>query len=528
MTEKDARSASPASTHPIFTPAYAAAAGPGDFPWTWDQFQRYSVLAAFIGHFYSGGSPLLLDVGGLSPLRTGAGAWLPAKRIYAGNTLVLDTTFHQEPGFIQGDGGRLPFKSASFDIVSALDVIEHLPAGRREIFISEICRVSRGAVVMSAPFQDPYIEEAERLLFDEIVSLYGIEHRQLLEHREYGLPEPGAVSAWLSSALPGASAAEFSYGSLLNWIYHQSIKNVFMFRKEAEAIHELMDRWLASRHDYWDFEPPFSRRFWISSRAAGRRKLNRGIAKMMSRLGERRPSPPPFGDLLRLSGSLAGFVAMERVLAVVVTEGEGAHLEECLAHLFTQEVDFDLEILVWELAGGGDAGPRAEGLRNRFPGLRYFSPRDGKNLQAALLELGFRSTGRFMLLLADDILLPQSSVADFRNALSSCSEYDLLSPEILFQEKAGQPAVGTAGFGKEGDMQKFAGITSARQAVKPDASEADWLRSECQFFRREALAGRRLKKDVPSKKEIFLWEKEGRDRKILFAPEFIVHKCPTT
>ena len=258
---------------------------PGDdFPWTWDQFQRYAVLAAFLDVFYSGRRPRLLDVGGASPFRNGIGFWLPARRIRPDTTIVLDLILHRERGFVRGDACRLPFKTASFDVVSALDVIEHIPGDMREAFVSEICRVSRGSVLIAAPFHDSFIDEAERLLLEQVKTLYGIEHRQLLEHRECGLPEAGVVSGLLKSCAPEASRIEFSYGSLRSWLYHQSLKNVFMFRPESDSIHEVMDRWMASRQDYWEGEPPFSRRFWISSRDIGRRKLGGGAARIMARL----------------------------------------------------------------------------------------------------------------------------------------------------------------------------------------------------------------------------------------------------
>jgi len=500
-------------------PPSGAAPAAGDFPWTWDQFQRYSVLAAFVDVFYSGRSPRLLDVGGLSPRRTGAGSWLPAKSVYAGNTVVLDIGFHPESGFVQGDACRLPFKTASFDVISALDVLEHIPSDMRENFISELARVSAGAILVSAPFQDPFIEKAEKQLFDEVLAIYGVEHRQLLEHRECGLPEPGAVSNLLGKALPGAAAAEFSYGSVLNWLYHQSFKNIFMQRRESEALDELMDRWISSRPDTSDFEPPFSRRFWAVSRAVSRQELNRGVDKIVARLKERRLPPPPFEDFVRLNRALTDFALNERVLSVVVTEGGSASLEACLAHLLTQKVDFTLEVLVWDLAGGEKAGPQVEGLGQKFPGLKFFSPRDRKNLRAALLEMGLRSAGRFILLLADDVLLPQNSVADFRNALSSCPDYDLLTPRVLSHGR-----INSVDYGKAGARMGFFGLGRGMPPAGPSADEANWVRSGCLFFRREALAGRRLKESIPSKKEIFLWEKGSRDRKILFAGEFIVHK----
>ena len=159
------------------------------FPWTYDQFQRYSVLREFLEAFYPGGKGKVLDVGGLSPDREGKSYWLPIKRVYPGDSSVLDLAFCKAESYIQGNGNCLPFKDDSFDIVSALDVIEHIPVRNRGKFIRELCRVSKGSIVISAPFQDDRIEKVEELLFKQIKLYYGIEHAQLKEHKEFGLPD---------------------------------------------------------------------------------------------------------------------------------------------------------------------------------------------------------------------------------------------------------------------------------------------------------------------------------------------------
>lgn len=51
---------------------------------------------------------------------------------------------------------RLPFPSASFDVVTCLEAIEHIPAGAARAFLDECCRVLRpgGVLVLSTPLRD--------------------------------------------------------------------------------------------------------------------------------------------------------------------------------------------------------------------------------------------------------------------------------------------------------------------------------------------------------------------------------------
>ena len=119
-----------------------------DFPWTHDQFQRYAVLKEFLDVFHAGEEICVLDVGGVSFDRVGKRQWLPIKQIRAISSYAVDKVFCLEQDFIQAEGTRLPFRSESFDVVSALDVLEHIPPPSRADFLKELRRVSRDNIVV--------------------------------------------------------------------------------------------------------------------------------------------------------------------------------------------------------------------------------------------------------------------------------------------------------------------------------------------------------------------------------------------
>jgi SAM-dependent methyltransferase len=52
---------------------------------------------------------------------------------------------------IHGDVAALPFESASFDLVTCLEVLEHLPSGIFEKALSELQRVSKKYIIISVP-----------------------------------------------------------------------------------------------------------------------------------------------------------------------------------------------------------------------------------------------------------------------------------------------------------------------------------------------------------------------------------------
>lgn len=55
---------------------------------------------------------------------------------------------------LQGEVNALPFPDNSFDCVTCLEVIEHLPVEIFRVALSELCRVSRRQVIIGVPFRE--------------------------------------------------------------------------------------------------------------------------------------------------------------------------------------------------------------------------------------------------------------------------------------------------------------------------------------------------------------------------------------
>lgn len=472
-----------------------------DFPWTYDQFQRYRVLEAFLDRFYHREGVSVLDVGGVSPHRTGSTVWLPLKRLVTGRGFVLDIRSAREPGFIRGDGTRLPFKDNCFDVVASLDVLEHIPADKRPEFLGELSRVARGSVVLSAPFHDPEIERVEALLFREIKDLHGVEHEQLREHARNGLPEVDDVSGFLGRRFP--ANIDFPYGNLSRWLILQLIENFFLFRRNSPAILGRLDRWMAAGDGSQEFAAPFSRHYWIASREIPPGELETGRTVLRARLLE-----PAVGfseeDSRELNREIAAFFESGRVTAVVVSPGRGKRLPECLNHLLTQKVDFDLEVLVWTLHP--DAA-KEEKLRSQFPGVGCVVSGPGDGAPQALLRIASRAAGGFILLLSDTILLPLDSTQNLFDALRRDPEADLISPRTVFKRY-----FTPAWHGRGNSPTKILAGRLPRRRPKEGTVPFRWVFNECLFFRKEALFDRKMNRGRLCRRNVFLWEKAGKDR----------------
>ncbi len=467
-----------------------------DFPWTYDQFQRYRVLEALLESLYPRKEVTVLDVGGVSPARDGRSLWLPLKRLVPGSGFILDLQPARERGFIQGDGARLPFKDKSFDVVASLDTLEHVPPEARPEFLRELGRVARGSLLLSAPFRDPEIERVERLLFRQIKDRHGVEHEQLKEHGRRGLPAVEEVRGLLARSFP--ASADFSYGSLTRWLLLQTIENIFLFRRNSPAVLGLLDRWMTAAGPGPEFAPPFTRRYWVSSNDISPGELARGIAGIKARLLE---PALEFGETeaRELSREMTAFFDTGRVTAVIVCAGRGNRLAECLNHVLTQKVEIELEVLVW--AFGPDPA-REEMLRSQFPRVRYVVSGRSEPAAQGLLKLASRASGDHILLLSDSILLPLDSAQIFYDAVKNDPGTQLVAPRTAFKRY-----FSPAWHGPRKSLSTILAGRLPRRLPRGAGVPFRWIYSECLFFRKEALLDRKLGGGRLSRRNIFFWEK---------------------
>lgn len=488
---------------------------------------------------------IVLDVGGLSPCKDGSGYWLPLEAIWQGFGLSLDLVYVPFKGkrFIQGDALHLPFADRSIDVVAALDVLEHIAPHERKACIEEICRVASHSVIISAPFSSPEIERADKSLFDSIKRIYGIEHRQLKEHLEKGLPKKETISGWLKDKMPAGT--EFSFGSVPRWLALQTLRLPFLEYPKRDEIFDLLDRLALNFNQESEFHPPFSRHFWIYSRQLDLRDLESMVMNIQKKL-RRQTFPFTFEEALKLNNLLTEFQASKGISALVVSEGNEAYLEECLRHLLSQKIETTFEVSVWLIQG--DVSPD---FKNKFPGVKFYGNRESRIRLNQLRERIVNLKGKWILLLTDRILLPADSVS-FLSRKAMELEKELNEQVCLVHEEAGSMySIPQSKFQTE-TGRKFIPVLSPRViqgkrrygvwfghwpgitrilAGRLDnlrwsfsVKDPSWFFSECLFFNKEALFARKGKEGRITKRDIFLWERENSHLKFFYQPEIIVYR----
>jgi len=149
--------------------------------------------------------PLIRETGGQALLDAGSGSrgvapWLPGWHVTALDSHFDDYGAAEGPraGVAQravvGDIREIPFGDQEFDVVLALDVMEHLAPGDRERALGELARVARRRLIVACPAGGEALEADRRL-----AASLRRPPDWLAEHLENGFPEPAQLVAPLEA-----------------------------------------------------------------------------------------------------------------------------------------------------------------------------------------------------------------------------------------------------------------------------------------------------------------------------------------
>jgi hypothetical protein len=93
---------------------------------------------------------------------------------------------------IEGDVTKLPFADGEFDVVVALDLLEHLPADLRPVALAELARVAGRRLIAGCPCGEKALRSDRRL-----ARYYALQPRAtppwLVEHLDNGFPQPDVL-----------------------------------------------------------------------------------------------------------------------------------------------------------------------------------------------------------------------------------------------------------------------------------------------------------------------------------------------
>jgi hypothetical protein len=158
----------------------------------WEYRGRMEVVSGFLRSEAAPGSTVL-DVGGAPGDNL-------LRRFGVGEVTTLDL----DPGAdIVASADAIPRPDESFDYVTCIDTMEHVPAERRSAVLRELIRVARRAVVVVAPHDTPENREAERIVLGYVRAPF------LVEHAQHGLWNVGAAEQDLAELRDAGRIARF-------------------------------------------------------------------------------------------------------------------------------------------------------------------------------------------------------------------------------------------------------------------------------------------------------------------------------
>ncbi|MFQ5739698.1 MAG: methyltransferase domain-containing protein [Acidobacteriota bacterium] len=202
-----------------------------------DLFQRYQ-LAREICRIVS---PVeVLDVGGYLGDQDGhlatSADFLCAEAEFGSPMEVRTTDLRQGdfPDHHPAPAWQQPFPDQSFDLVLSLDVLEHLPEGRRELFFSELDRLSRNWILLGAPFSTPEVDEVEQQFSKTLMSTRPF----LQQHLEFGLPRASQVDDFFRLQR-GYHLYALPNGYLPRWILMQALTQLYFSLHDAPAFQQI-------------------------------------------------------------------------------------------------------------------------------------------------------------------------------------------------------------------------------------------------------------------------------------------------
>lgn len=222
-----------------------------------DRYQRYAFTTRVVEALRDGEQALrVLEVG--ANVHYDLEKFLPLDQV---TYLDLERPTAADERFVQGDATTLPFRSAAFDIVLAMDVLEHILPGKRPDFLAELLRTAGRAVLIAAPFRLAAVEAQEIRLTSYYCDLYGSEYPWLAEHRLHGLPDLDDTLRQLKPL--GWHCSVWGHGNLELWTKLIQVHLYVNSEPDLLPLRSEIDRFYNSELFSKDWDPPVYRQFLL-------------------------------------------------------------------------------------------------------------------------------------------------------------------------------------------------------------------------------------------------------------------------
>ncbi len=181
----------------------------------YDIYERHKKVASFIER-----NDTVVDIGGeLNHLSQ----FVKPKKLIVANLKTGDVIISKS---------KLPFTDSSFEVVCAIDVLEHIPKSKRGQFAKSLISVASKKVIMSFPIATSRHNQYEKETLEWLRSK-GKNVQYLKEHVEFGLPSNDEIKRIVT----GKTVEIFYSGNI---ILNKILFRIFIFDPKLKFIRRLI------------------------------------------------------------------------------------------------------------------------------------------------------------------------------------------------------------------------------------------------------------------------------------------------
>jgi glycosyltransferase involved in cell wall biosynthesis len=226
-----------------------------------DQYSRYKACSDLLRQtdFIAGNS--VLDIG--SGPECLFGKFLPDATLNYVDPLIPSGSGQ---GHITGNVFAGELDGQTFDCVSAVDVLEHVPPEYRHAFLERMASLGKNTIILGFPTSDSTDAlETDKAIDDQYREIFGHDYSWLEEHYRYGLPSRAETVDQLGQLGWHCQAVGHGHApwlrELLGFVIR--VNDIPTMKDVVLAISEKFNRELYQ----YDFRAPYYRQFVIASRS---------------------------------------------------------------------------------------------------------------------------------------------------------------------------------------------------------------------------------------------------------------------
>ena len=199
----------------------------------WEYYNRLQFVSDRIKQL-AVSHPRVLDVGGA----TGHNL---LQKFSIGKVTTFDTDSCAD---IVGSADNIPLEDNSYEVVTCIDTMEHIPRYAREKVVAEIVRVASRAVFLVAPVNSEENNRAEQIV------LKYTRNRFVEEHQAHGLVNFDKIESLLKALQKSGIIKGFEkklLDDLLNWVTMMTRRHVLHYNEIYQEAHFLENRFCPRR-----------------------------------------------------------------------------------------------------------------------------------------------------------------------------------------------------------------------------------------------------------------------------------------